>query len=200
MQWDKLWAYNKDVIDPIAARYTVITKLQQAKLILDNVEDKIRAETHPLHQKNESLGVKAVLYGKHILLEQQDAEALKVGDKVTLMKWGNVSITASAQVDGVLTLNGTYLPDDKDFKKTTKLTWIAQDEATNFTLDIVELDHLITKQKHEEDDKLEDIANNNSRVTYEAIAEGNLRSAVQGQVIQIERRGYYYVDKIELGN
>jgi len=28
MQWDKIWAYNKDVIDPISARYTVITKDQ----------------------------------------------------------------------------------------------------------------------------------------------------------------------------
>jgi len=92
------------------------------------------------------------------------------------MKWGNVEITASAKVDGVLTLNGTYLPDDKDFKKTTKLTWIAQDEATTFTVDIVELDHLITKQKHEEEDKLEEITNNNSRIIYQAIAEGNLRS------------------------
>lgn len=165
MQWDKLWAYNKDVVDPIAARYTVITKDQQAKLILDNVEDKIRAETHPLHQKNESLGSKAVLYGKHVILEEQDAKAIKVGDKVTLMKWGNVSITASAEVDGVLTLNGTYLPDDKDFKKTTKLTWIAQDETTNFTVDIVELDHLISTQQHK-DEKLEDIVNNKSRVVY----------------------------------
>ena len=99
------------------------------------------------------------------------------------MKWGNVSITASAKVDGVLTLNGTYLPDDKDFKKTTKLTWIAQDEATNFTIDIVELDHLITKQKPEEEDKLEDIVNNSSRVSYEAIAEGNLRGVQQGSTI-----------------
>jgi hypothetical protein len=82
------------------------------------------------------------------------------------MKWGNVTITSSAEVDGVLTLHGTSLPDDKDFKKTTKLTWIAEDEKTNFTVDIVELDHLITKQKHEEEDKLEDIVNNNSKITY----------------------------------
>ena len=26
MQWDKLWAYNKDVIDPVSARYIYITK------------------------------------------------------------------------------------------------------------------------------------------------------------------------------
>jgi hypothetical protein len=91
------------------------------------------------------------------------------------MKWGNVSITSSAEVDGVLTLHGTSLPDDKDFKKTTKLTWIAEDANTNFVCDIVELDHLIKTQKHEEGDKLEDIANDNSRITYQAIAEGNLR-------------------------
>jgi len=62
------------------------------------------------------------------------------------MKWGNVSITSSAEVDGVLTLHGTSLPDDKDFKKTTKLTWIAEDVNTNFTIDICENGHLITTQ------------------------------------------------------
>ena len=26
MEWDKLWAYNKDYIDPISPRYTAIVK------------------------------------------------------------------------------------------------------------------------------------------------------------------------------
>lgn len=140
-----------------------------------------------------------MLYGKNILLEKQDASALKVGDKVTLMKWGNVSITSSAEVDGVLTLNGTYLADDKDFKKTTKLTWVAEDKNTNFTIDICENGHLIKTEKHEDGVELKDIVNENSRISYEGIAEGNLRNVQQGDVIQIERRGYYFVDKIELG-
>jgi len=61
MEWDKLWAYNKDVIDATAARYTAIVTETAAKLIIDNGPEAIRAETHPLHPKHEALGSKAVL-------------------------------------------------------------------------------------------------------------------------------------------
>lgn len=73
MEWDKLWAYNKDIIDPIAPRYTAIVKETSAKFIIDNVPETIRAESHPLHQKNADLGTKAVLYGKELLVEAGDA-------------------------------------------------------------------------------------------------------------------------------
>ena len=36
MEWDKLWAYNKDAIDSYAARYTAIVKETTAKLHLTN--------------------------------------------------------------------------------------------------------------------------------------------------------------------
>jgi len=26
MEWDKIWAYNKEVVDPISARYMAISK------------------------------------------------------------------------------------------------------------------------------------------------------------------------------
>ena len=42
------------------------------------------------------------------------------------------------------------------------------------------MNHLITKMKHEEEDKLEEIANNNSRIAYAAVAEGNLRNVQAG--------------------
>ena len=66
--------------------------------------------------------------------------------------------------------------DDKDFKKTKKLTWIAVDEKTNFEVTLVELDHLITKKKVEENEKVQDIVNPNSYISYTAIAEGNMRN------------------------
>lgn len=49
MEWDKIWSYNKDVIDPIAARYTAIVKDTAVKLIIDNISEEMFAETHPLH-------------------------------------------------------------------------------------------------------------------------------------------------------
>jgi len=89
--------------------------------------------------------------------------------------------------------------EDKDFKKTKKIHWIAKDEKTMFEITLVELDHLITKKKVEEEDKVEDIVNRDSYIAYSAIAEGNLRSCKKGDIIQLERRGYFYVDKLELG-
>jgi len=176
MEWDKLWAYNKDAIDPKAPRYTAIVKDTAAKLILNNGPKEIVAETHPLHQKNPDLGSKAVLYGNEVLIETGDAKDIEVGEKVTLMKWGNAVITKKDVNDGDITLHADLNLDDKDFKKTKKLTWIAKDNNTNFEVTLVELDHLITKKKVEEDEKVQDIVNRDSYIAYTAIAEGNMRS------------------------
>jgi glutamyl-tRNA synthetase len=43
MEWDKLWAINKDIIDPIAARYTAIVKSSASKLIVENGPESIEA-------------------------------------------------------------------------------------------------------------------------------------------------------------
>jgi hypothetical protein len=33
------------------------------------------------------------MYGKECFIEKADAETIKEGDKITLMKWGNVNIS-----------------------------------------------------------------------------------------------------------
>jgi len=61
---------------------------------------------------------------------------------------------------------------------------------------LVEYDHLITKKKVEENDDVKNLVNHNSKVEYTAIAEGSLRNIQHGQSIQLERRGYFFVDQI----
>jgi len=51
----------------------------------------------------------------------------------------------------------------------------------------------------EEGVKIEDIANKNSRIEYEVTGEGNMRQLNIGDIIQIERRGYYFVDQVSFG-
>ena len=84
--------------------------------------------------------------------------------------------------------------NDKDWHKTKKLTWIAHDEDTNFEISLVEFDFLITKDKLLEEDKLENFINPRSKIEYTAIAEGALREVQKGSIIQLERRGFFYVD------
>ena len=61
---------------------------------------------------------------------------------------------------------------------------------------LVEFDHLITKPKLKEGDNFMDFVNPTSKFTSIAYGEGNMRSLAQKSIIQLERRGYFYVDKV----
>jgi glutamyl-tRNA synthetase len=84
------------------------------------------------------------------LIEFDDAELLvNVGEKVTLMNWGNFLIhSKELQADGSYLINAEYLAEDKDFKKTNKITWLANN--TNLLIaNLSEFDHLIKNAKVE---------------------------------------------------
>jgi glutamyl-tRNA synthetase len=116
------------------------------------------------------------------------------------MKWGNATVSSVETIDGQLVLHANVDTEDKDYKKTKKITWIAADTQSNLEITLVELDHLITKKKVGDDETVADIVNRNSRIAYNAIAEGTIRAAKQGDKIQLERRGYFYVDKVAKGD
>lgn len=200
MEWDKLWALNKDIIDPTTPRYTAIVKSTACKLHIDNGPATPEARSQSLHPKNESVGSKAVIYGRELWVEKDDAAAIEVGEKVTLMKWGNVTITSKdVSADGNPVLHGTIDEADKDFKKTKKLTWVCADPDTTVEVMLTEFDHLITKKKVEPNDEVKDLVNHNSRIEYTAIAEGSLRTIQRGASIQLERRGFFFVDQAATG-
>lgn len=72
-------------------------------------------------------------------------------------------------------ITAEYLPEDKDFKKTKKITWLANNtnllEAT-----LVEFDHLIKTAKVEETDKFEDIVNANSIFKSKIYTDSHVRT------------------------
>jgi len=49
MEWDKLWAINKQLIDPICPRYTAIAKDKICKIIVANIPDGIKHLMTPAH-------------------------------------------------------------------------------------------------------------------------------------------------------
>jgi glutamyl-tRNA synthetase len=59
-EWDKIWAINKGVIDPVTPRYTAIVNDTLARLVIENGPDAIYEEEHPLHPKNAQVGNKKV--------------------------------------------------------------------------------------------------------------------------------------------
>jgi glutamyl-tRNA synthetase len=135
-------------------------------VIENGPENGVEAQSHPLHPKNASIGSKAVLYGKVVYIEKEDAETIIEGEKITLMKWGNVTISKKEvnPETGKITFTGKIDSADKDFKKTKKLTWIVADPDSIIEINVFEFDHLIAKPKLEEKDELKDHINPKSKV------------------------------------
>jgi len=176
MEWDKIWANNKMVIDPIAPRYTCVGLDSACKLIIENGPSPVEARSQPLHPKNNAVGSKAVIYGRELWIERDDASDIFEGEKITLMKWGNALITKKVVEGNKISLWATIDENDKDFKKTKKITWLCADPNTTVEIKLVEYAHLIDKPKIEETDDVEKLVNKNSKIEYSAIAEGFVRS------------------------
>lgn len=178
MEWDKIWSMNRKNIDGIAGKFTCVEKAKTSVLTITNVAEGTNITTHPIHPKNESLGTKPVFFGKKVFLESDDVVTLKEDQKVTLMRFGNVKITKISEKDkdGNFTLEGESLPEDKDFKTTVKLTWLIADPSVLSTVQLIEYGHLLTKQSLEDEDKLEDFINYNSKFVTEAWAEPHVKN------------------------
>jgi glutamyl-tRNA synthetase len=194
MEVDKLWAINKKIIDPIVPRYTAIAQDAKCVFVLADGPTTPTHKSVPRHKKNPDLGNKIVTYFHKVLLEREDVLAMKEGEEVTLMDWGNAivkSITTDADgntiVDGHLHLEGNFKNTEK------KLTWLPAIEDLVPVL-LEEFDHLITKEKMEEDDNLDDFIRTPSRYETNAIGDANLRNLQKGDKIQLERRGYFICD------
>ena len=153
------------------------------------------------HNKIEDLGKGKVTYFHKILIEYDDASSIQCGEKVTFMKWGNALIHTISESDenflGMpvkLSLHGEILQEDKDFKNTKKLTWLAA-VPDLYKLDLVEYDVLINKAKVEENDELNELINQNSKFVTKALGTQGIKDMKEG-VLQLERRGFYRVDKV----
>jgi len=111
------------------------------------------------------------------------------------------SFTKSPRAKGVVELTkieggleGIFIPggDVKSAKR--KLSWLA-DVPENIPTVLSEFDNLISKEKLEEDDKMEDFINPNTQAETMVIGDPGLRTLKENDIIQLERRGYYRVDK-----
>ena len=202
MEWDKIWAINKKVIDPVARRYTAVAadravECEVAGLVEGGGVELITVDAHP---KNKERGVKVVSKSGRLLLEHEDAVTLSQGEEVTLMQLGNAIVDSiqPATDSAAMRVTMRFHPGG-DVKKTDKkLTWIdAHPLAANDTVRVrlVELDTLITAAKAEEDVDFNRIVREQTWLETELRGEMALRGVRKGEHIQLNRRGYCICDE-----
>ncbi|XP_047034180.1 bifunctional glutamate/proline--tRNA ligase isoform X3 [Helicoverpa zea] len=194
MEWDKIWAINKKVIDPIAPRYTALES-NPVPVNLKGVSESTL--TVALHPKNPDVGTKSVWVSNRLLIDQVDAKTLKEGENATFINYGNIMIDKIHKAaDGTVTsIDATPNLDNKDYKKTLKLTWLA-DSPKSPTVEVycVYFDHIISKPLLGKDEDFKQYIGHQTRWEIPMLGEPELLKLKVGDVIQLQRRGFFRVD------
>ncbi|EGY23588.1 hypothetical protein VD0002_g1880 [Verticillium dahliae] len=197
MDWASLWALNKKVIDPIAPRHTALIEKDLVKVTLTgaDVPAEPRTEERPSHPKNKEVGTKNVIFSNELYLDQADAKTLKQGEEITAMSWGNIIIREITGTDTVTAITAE-LNLKGDFKTTEKkVTWLSAQGTKLVPAELWDFDYLLTKDKLEEDDKLEDFLNPVTSTMEQALCDEGVAKLKKDDIIQLERRGFFRVDK-----
>ncbi|KAL8481858.1 hypothetical protein ACS0TY_028127 [Phlomoides rotata] len=92
MEWDKLWAINKKIIDLVSPRHTGISEERRVLLILiDGPKDPFVCVI-PKQKKYEGAGEKSVTYYNRLWIDYTDAKSISINEEVTLKDWGNAIV------------------------------------------------------------------------------------------------------------
>lgn len=193
MEWDKIWAFNKKVIDPIAPRYSAVDEDYVPVIIANVKEEKVEVPKHP---KNAEVGLKDVWTGPKILIDRVDADALKENENTTFINWGNIMIKKINKSGGKITsIEAATNLDNKDYKKTLKLTWLAETSKAEFTPTwFVYFDHLMNKPLLGKDEDFKQFVGHETRREVKVLGDPELRKLKKGDIIQIQRKGFFRVD------
>lgn len=199
MEWGVFWAANKKEIDPVAPRHTVVSAKDAVKVSVTGADAPAAPHSveKPLHPKNKEVGTKQVVFSSEILLDQADLKLIKVGEEITLMSWGNAIVKdIQTGADGVVTAATVELHLAGDVKKTEKkVTWLSTAGQTLVNGEAWDFDYLLTKNTLTEDDVLEDCLNPVTATEEDVLGGANMKDLKKDDIIQLERRGFYRVDK-----
>uniref|UniRef100_A0A8C3A5D3 Bifunctional glutamate/proline--tRNA ligase n=1 Tax=Cyclopterus lumpus TaxID=8103 RepID=A0A8C3A5D3_CYCLU len=196
MEWDKIWAFNKKVIDPVAPRYTALSSSYVVPVSISEATEEMKEVAK--HPKNAEVGMKKVWYGPRVLVEGADAETFAEGEMVTFINWGNLIITKinKGADSKVVSMEARLNLDNKDFKKTTKITWLADTNSAPLLPTIcINYLPLISKAVITKDDDFKEYINKNSKLEEKMLGDPCLQSLKKGDIIQLQRRGFFICDQ-----
>ena len=194
MEWDKIWSVNKKVIDPIIPRYTALLKDDVVPVTVKGAV--VGVKQTPKHPKND-IGDKDTWYSPNIYIEGADAALISEGEMVTFVNWGNLNITKVVKEKGkVKSMEATLNLDNKDYKKTQKITWLAVADKGPFVPCIcVQYDHIISKAILGKEEDFKQYVNRDSKQEFVMYGDPCLKDLKKGDIIQLQRRGYYICDQ-----
>lgn len=197
MEWDKFWSENKKVLEDKCPRYMGVSSQDKVEFIVDNEPAEITLTSAPIHPQKPEMGTRVLRRYNKVYVDQIDALTYTVGEEITLLRWGNMRIVSiDKNADGKVTsIHATYDATSTNFSKTKKATWLAAVPEV-VSAKFIEYDHLISKAKLGDDEDFKDFVNPNTKAESDGLVDPCLRFVNLGDVVQLERKGFYRVDRV----
>jgi glutamyl-tRNA synthetase len=137
-----------------------------------------------------------VTFGPKLIIDQADVASFADNEEITLMSWGNAIVRGLDKSETPIKELNLELHLAGDFKTTDKkVTWLASDPENLVEAELWEFGYLITKDVLEKDDNLDDFLAENTATMTEALVDANISSLKEGEFLQLERKGFFRVDK-----
>ncbi|CAG9986832.1 unnamed protein product, partial [Clonostachys byssicola] len=181
MEWCAILAANKAVIDPIAPRYTAVSRKDLVKVSAIETEGPMEPfiADRLLHPKNKDVGTRKVVFDSEILMDQVDMKLMRTGEEITLI----VNMTLELNLSG-------------DSKKTDKkVTWLASKGQKFIPAEAWQFYDIIIKDKLEKEDNFEDFLAPVMATKEDLWCAENISNVKKDAIIQLERGTFYRVDK-----
>jgi glutamyl/glutaminyl-tRNA synthetase len=180
---EKMWNLNSTYLNTRVKRLYGLKETIKVQL-LGTSQESVTLSNHPA---DDSMGSRTLRLSPEILLEKSIFEAAKIGDRFTLIGLGN------AKLIGDFCL--LFDPDDCDFKKTIKATWLPFD---NYVEAVVKTyGHLLSKAKLEVSDEITAVFNRESEKIEIWAMEASVESFKKGDVFQVMQKDYCIVDSVD---
>merc|ERR1712013_453309 len=204
-EWDKIWAYNNEVLDVKVGRYFVVSanESERVHLTLTNVQ-RTEGRTMPLAPKKYkamSGRTKTAIMARDVFVERFSLEAALASKEpkyVILMNWAIVRIEKVERNEQgkVMSVEGVLEEENKVFKGKSVLNWVCEGELKeSVPVKLVELDYLF---EYDEEGKLVE-TQKETWLETEMMGEAALRLLGKGEVVQFYKLGCFIVDKPYLG-
>lgn len=203
MSWDKLYSINREIIDFKVKRLFGISSdtYISAEIINYDIYKKEYENNEKVvdwNIKNKEQGTRKIHFSKKIGIDIEDAKGFEVNEKIIISKIGICLVNKIIKEgDKVIGLSLSLELDNKDFKKLKVINWVSLNKDHGIIVEVYEYDHILSKEKIEDEDNLEDYININSIVKYSLYVESVIKEIEEKSYIQLERKGYFYIDKKE---
>jgi glutamyl/glutaminyl-tRNA synthetase len=130
MEWDKIFALNKEIVDPTAKRLFAVSTERGVPV---HIEEMSESDTQEIlvdwHPKNKELGQRKQIRSNSLLIEYDDSKDLVEGQKLTIKGWGNTIVTkVEKEGDNVSRVFVKLNLQDTVFKNSKIVHWVPTGE------------------------------------------------------------------------